>query len=79
MFISACMFEIVCVAVASCACMYVKAARVAAWKGGGVELRHWGMNWNGELRLGSDRGTRAGCWSTGIGELIVDVSVTPTS
>ena len=73
----------VCVAVASCACMYVKAARVAAWKGGGVELRHWGMKWNGELRLGSDRGMRAGCWSTGIGEevdgLIADVSVTPTS
>ena len=70
-------------AVASCAYMYVKAARVAAWKGGGVELRHWGMKWNGELRLGSDRGMRAGCWSTGIGEevdgLIVDVSVTPTS
>ena len=70
-------------AVASCACMYVKAARVAAWKGGGVELRHWGMKWNGELRLGSDRGMRAGCWSTGIGEgvdgLIADVSVTPAS
>ena len=70
-------------AVASCACMYVKAARVAAWKGGGVELRHWGMKWDGELRLGSDRGMRAGCWSTGIGEgmdwLIADVSVTPTS
>ena len=70
-------------AVASCACMYVKAARVAAWKGGGVELRHWGMKWNGELRLGSDRGMRAGCWSTRIGEgmdgLTADVSVTPTS
>ena len=41
------------------------------------------MKWNGELRLGSDRGMRAGCWSTGIGEgvdgLIADVSVTPTS
>ena len=48
-----------------------------------MELRHWGMKWNGELRLGSDRGMRAGCWSTRIGEevdgLIVDVSVTPTS
>ena len=66
-----------------CLHRYVKAARVAAWKGGGVELRHWGMNWNGELRLGIDRGMRAGCWSTGIGEgvdgLIADVSVTPTS
>ena len=48
-----------------------------------VELRHWRMKWNGELRLGSDSGMRAGCWSTGIGEgvdgLIADVSVTPTS
>ena len=70
-------------AVVSCAYMYVKAARVAAWKGRGVELRHWGTKWNRELRLGSDRGMRAGCWSTGIGEgvdgLIADVSATPTS
>ena len=35
----------VCVAVASCACMYVKAARVAAGKGGDVELRQWGVKW----------------------------------
>ena len=55
-FISACMFEMVCMAVASCACAYVKAARVATLTGGCVELKHWGMKWNGELRLGSDRG-----------------------
>ena len=25
--------------------MYVKAARVAAWNGGDVESRHWGIKW----------------------------------
>ena len=45
------MLVMVCVAVASCACMYVKAGRVAAWKGGGVELRHWGMKWNGGTEI----------------------------
>ena len=38
-------------AVASCACMYVKAARVAAWKGGcGTKALENEMEWGTEIR-----------------------------